>query len=214
MLKILIFLFFPLPVFSLLITEVQIAGDLSDNDYIKIYNSQNYSIDISDFKLRKRTSTGAESSIRVLPKQTILAPKEYFLWANSKNDFHLEIKANTQSTAYLSKNNSIALLDNKNNVLDSLSWGKVENPFEDNDNFEINPEKNQRIKRKKQGLEYQNTGNKNNDFYLFSEKEKQENFIAPKINKPEIKYNKAPFLSAFFLSLFSSLVILGLKKLT
>jgi len=213
--KILFLLSLPFPAFALLITEVQIHGDFANNDYIKIYNNQEKNIDVSGFKLRKRTATGSESSIRVFPQGSIIPSKEYFIWANSKDDFHLEIKANVWSTAYLSKNNSIALLDTDNNILDSLSWGQAENTFIKGDTFSENPEKNQSLKRKKINSEYENTNDVNSDFYLFPEIiEKEETIIPLDFEGFSPGYDRIPFINALFISSLSGLTILFLKKLT
>ncbi len=207
MIKCLIFLLIPFPILALIITEVQIHGDLADNDYIKIYNSQEIEIDASSFRLRKKTATGTESSIRVFPKETIIPANEYFLWANSKNNFHLDIKADVWSKAYLAKNNSIALLDNKNNILDSLSWGQIEAKFKEEDNSYPNPKPNQRLVRKKINSIYQN------NFYLTPEEIKKiENIPIIKTDSFDDKINYQIFIRAFLISFFSALIILFLKK--
>lgn len=211
MAKVLILILFPLPVLgSLIITEVQIEGDLADNDYIKIHNPLDYDLDASGYRLRKKTSTGSESSIRVFPKETIVPAKDYLLWANSKQDFHLKIGADLWSTAYLAKNNSIALFDPEKNLLDSLSWGQSEKGFFFKNNFEDNPQANQALKRKKENSEYQN------DFYLYPEIKEKESIVTETIEidafKPEIE--KKHFLRALLLSLASGFFVLGLKKIT
>ena len=156
-------LFFPFFSFSLIIVEVQIMGENSSDDYIKIYNSSEKDIDASDYKLRKRTETGKEYSIKVFPKEVIIPSKNYFIWANSKNNFHISLNSNIWSTATIAKNNSIALIGKDNEILDSLSWGKNKKPFNENI-FSENPEK--RLKRiKKDGI-YQNTKDNNKDFYI------------------------------------------------
>lgn len=198
--KLLILLFFPFPILALSIVEVQIHGNLADNNYIKIYNSQEYDVDVSNYNLRKKTSTGTESSIRVFPKEIIIPSKGYLLWANSKNDFHLELKADISSTAYLAKDNAIALLDNKGNILDSLSWGSPEKTFQKDDTFEKNPGPKEIIKKE------------NNDFYLFKKEIEVEKEKPKKIEKPEIKRNYFPLFQAFLISLFFGFLIFLLKK--
>ncbi len=197
---------------SLIITEVQIQGDFADHDYIKIYNEKDQEIDVSGFRLRKRTSTGTESSIRVLPQGTSILAKDYLVWANSKGDFHKDMKANVWSTAYLAKNNSIALFDTENSLLDSLSWGETENSFSLTDNFSQNPERNQALKRKRINEKYQKTNNANEDFFLDPEiiEIKKEKII---LTKPELENNNFPFWNAFFLSLGGGTCLLTLKKI-
>lgn len=163
------FLFFSLEQIlaqNLLIVEVQIEGKEPFNDFIKIYNPQNSNLDISKYKLRKKTSLGKESSIRVFPEGSKILAKNYFIWSNSRNNYHLEIKANVWSTATLSKDNSIALLSPENTIIDALSWGENQNPFVENLSFQKNPIANQRIRRKQFNEVYQDTNNNTTDFYL------------------------------------------------
>jgi len=152
---------------SSLIVEIQIAGEKADNDFIKIYNPGNNAIDISSYKLRKRTSTGSEASVRVFPSGSQIQAKGYFLWANSKEDFHLAIGADVWSAATLAKNNSIALFNTEGVILDSLTWGEGQNPFVKEAPFLENPGPNQRLKRKNINGDYQSTGNNSQDFYLY-----------------------------------------------
>jgi len=172
--KIIILSFFFLFIFfvqtikaQLLIVEIQIAGEKADNDFIKIYNSSDNFLDISGYKLRKRTVSGNESSIRVFPQGSLIKARDYFLWANAKKDFHLEIKSDVWSKVILAKNNSIALLNPENKIIDALAWGESKNPFLKGNPFPENPEINQKLKRKKiNQFYYQNTNNNANDFEL------------------------------------------------
>ncbi len=170
----------------LIITEIQIEGDSSSEDYIKIYNPTSNQVDISGFKLRKRSSTGKEYSIRVFPKESIITPFSYFTWANSKNDFASKIKADIKSSATISKNNSIALLDKEGNILDALCWGNPKNPFKETKCFPQNPGKNQQLKRKINNGEYQDNNNNENDFYLTLSKEEEEDENKETISKTNI----------------------------
>jgi hypothetical protein len=149
---------------SFLIVEVQIAGDDSDFDYIKIYNPFNEEKDVSGFKLRKRTSTGTESSIRVLPTGTKIKAKDFIIWANKK--YSVQIGATLESTSTLSKNNSIAFFNKEEVLIDALAWGESTNPFAESQSFSKNPDKNQQLARKQTAGVYVDTNNNQNDFYL------------------------------------------------
>ncbi|MCD6483061.1 MAG: lamin tail domain-containing protein, partial [Candidatus Aenigmarchaeota archaeon] len=83
----------------LVISEVQIAGEKASYDFVEIYNPTNISLDISGYKLRKRTSTGSEFSIRVFPSGSIIKSNGYFLWANSKGGYAESVGADVSSTA-------------------------------------------------------------------------------------------------------------------
>jgi len=151
---------------NFLIVEVQIAGEKDNNDFIKIYNPSNEDLNIAGYKLRKRSSTGSKSSIRVFPQDSKIPAKGYFLWANSKDNFHLTVSADVCSTATLAKNNSIALLNPAGIIIDALAWGESQNPFVEEVPFPENPGHNQKLERKKIAGVYQDTNNNANDFYL------------------------------------------------
>jgi len=173
-----IFVFFILFLFSplnfafgeeinhLIITEVQITGESAYNDFIEIYNPTDSEIDISGYKLKKRNSKGNESSIRVFPEGSKIGPKSYFLWANSKEGYADSIKADLQSTATLAKDNSIALFDPEDTIIDALAWGDSQNPFVEGSPFPQNPGKNQSLERKCLEGTYQDKNNNANDFKI------------------------------------------------
>jgi competence ComEA-like helix-hairpin-helix protein len=183
---------------EIVIVEIGIYGDKADNDFIKIYNQSNEPIDISGYKIRKKTSTGKESSIIKIPKGKIIKPKSYFVWANSKDNFHLTINADVWTSATLAKNNSIAILSTTNEIIDSVGWGEGQNQFYESIPFPDNPSKNQIIKRKiKDGL-YQDTNNNKEDFYLDppitnTSKEKTQNSLKEVMDKKTIDTEKTNF---------------------
>lgn len=186
------FLFLPLFVAKgtsdhLLIIEVQIQGEEVNDDYIKIYNPSSEDLDISGYKLRKRTSTGRESSLRVFPKGSIISGKGYFFWAHK--NFAPKINAQVKSSATLAKNNSIALLDKNGKIIDALAWGQSQNPFVEGKAFPENPSKNQKLIRKKENGLYLDTNNNADDFYLSSltEKETFQAEIETKEREDEVK---------------------------
>lgn len=229
------FIFFPFPgiraeVNRLLIVEVQITGDISSNDFIKIYNPAGQDINVSGYKLRKRVSTGSESSLRVFPKESLIKANGYFIWANSKENFYLTLGANVWSTDTLTKNNSIALFNQEGVIIDALAWGKSQNPFLKGSPFPENPESNQKLKRKQTGGIYQDTNNNAQDFYLnppslATNKEIKPEKTPEEKPKPELaalaeqipnkdSSNIFVLLIAVPLAVFSGIIILILKTTT
>ena len=67
---------------SLVINEIQIDsidGDGGSNDdFIELYNPATSSINLSGFQLKKRSSTGSESSVRLFPTGSIISAQNYF----------------------------------------------------------------------------------------------------------------------------------------
>ena len=203
--KKLVLILFLIPLFSsatenLIITEVQIKGN---DSYVKIYNPNNYDLDISGFKLRKKSSTGKEYSLRVFPKESFIEAKNYFVWANSRGDYCSQ--ADTCSTGSLAKNNSVALFSFSNSLIDALAWGQGENPFVLGNSFPFNY---QNLERKKDE-EYQNTKDNSQDFLL------EESFSLNSFQEEKflIESNSTfPFSQGFSFSLFLAGISLFLKK--
>lgn len=151
---------------ELIIVEVQIEGEKANEDFIKIFNFGKEELDISGYKLKKRVSTGKEYSIKVFPAGSKIPAQDYFLWANSQENFHLTTNSNVWSAATLAKNNSIALFNREEKILDALAWGNPANPFCEGEVFPNNPDKHQILKRKASVLGFQDTNNNKEDFYL------------------------------------------------
>lgn len=132
-----IFLFFPIALLGFFIigfsgayadkigiriNEVQVTGGTgkTNNDFIELYNSSLKEVILDGWKLRKKTSSGAESSIRVFPAGSTVGPGEYFLWANTSDGFNSEINANVSSSSTVSEGNIIYLMDAEEKLIDSI----------------------------------------------------------------------------------------------
>ncbi len=208
------FLILPLNAFSsLLIVEVQIEKERADDCYIKIYNSSDSDLNISGYNLRKKTSTGTDSSVRLFPKDSVIKANDYFVWASSRNkDFPEKVKANVMSSQYLSYNNSIALFDDEKNIIDALSWGDGENPYVLGNSVK-NPEKGQVIQRKKENNNYVNSRDNSSDFHYYPP------ITSPFLVKDFIKEEEKeetkrvnPIIISLIISLISGFIIIYLKK--
>ncbi len=134
------------------IQEVQIAGEVSDDEFIELYNPTASPIDISGWQLRRKTESGSVSSIKVFGKDTLIQPHSYYLWANSKGVFAAMADTSTSSSA-LANNNSIALYNKSGSdaiLIDSLTWGKGAF-FRETDSSQITPLKNESLSRETSG---------------------------------------------------------------
>jgi len=207
----LVCLFLPITVNGIIITEVQVSGDSASNCYIKIFNPTDQDILLDGYKIRKKSATGKDYSIRAIPKGTLIKSQEYILWANSKDDFSEKIKADIYSTATISKNNSIAIISPTGDIVDALSWGSGEDQYVLGDSFASNPDKNQTIKRYYIDEAYQNTKNNSKDFYLYPEAEKEIKINTSTINNIADP-PKSPTETKITISLLSAFLILILKK--
>lgn len=134
-----------------IIFKIQTTGGSgkTENDFVSILNPTSSTIDISGWKLRKRTQSGSESSVKVINASTAIEPGQEFIWANSKDGFSESINANTSSTQTIADNTSVALFDVEGNLIDAVAWGINHlDPFIESEAFPKNPEVNQVLKRK------------------------------------------------------------------
>ncbi len=104
------------------INEVQITGGTgrTNNDFVELYNFGSEPLSISGWKLRKQTSTGTESSIRVLPAGSTIDPNGYYVWATTSGGFESEISANVSSSSTISEGNTIILKDENDAIIDAI----------------------------------------------------------------------------------------------
>ena len=105
------------------IATVQIAGTAASNDFVQLYNPTASAIDISGWKLRKKSSTGTDYSLKVFGSGASIAAGGYFTWANSTGGFSDSIDADVASTQTLAAGNSVGLLDATGAEVDAVAWG-------------------------------------------------------------------------------------------
>ncbi len=150
----------------LVIAAVQIAGASSNNDVVKIYNPTAATVDISGWKLRKKSSTGTDSSLREFPEGSTIASGSYFVWANSAGDFAQSIGADISSTATLAANNSVALFDGNGARTDAVAWGTGTDQYVETSPYPQSPPAGQFLGRKFVDGVIVDTDNNNDDFAL------------------------------------------------
>lgn len=119
------------------ISEVQIAGNSADDEFVELYNQGGMAASLGGLKLCRKTSTGSLSQIKSFSASDTILSKGYFLFANSNSVFvktYALADASTSSSA-LASNNSIALVDSCTTsapptiILDSVAWG-LGKPFD------------------------------------------------------------------------------------
>jgi hypothetical protein len=131
----------------LVIAQVQIEGASSTNDFVKIYNPTSAAIDASGWKLHKKSDTGTDYSLRDLPDGSVIAPGEYFMWANSEGGFSEAIGANVSSTETLSADNSVAIIDATGTIVDAVAWGTGSDQYIEGSAYPTDPTANQILER-------------------------------------------------------------------
>jgi hypothetical protein len=146
---------------NILIAKVQITGSVTDDDRITLYNPTPDSVDITGWKMRKRTKSGSESSLKVLAGE--IPGLGFYVWANSK---HPE-GADATSTQTLSNDNSLGLLDPDDASVDAVAWGSGHtNPYVEGTAYPANPVAGQVLSRKFLGDAIVDSGNNAEDWEI------------------------------------------------
>lgn len=150
----------------ILIAAVQIAGPSSDNDLVTLYNPTGVAVDMSGWKLHKRSQTGTDYSLKVFPAGSVIAAAGSFTWANSEDGFSETAGANVSSTETLSADNSVALLDAPGNVIDAVAWGIGSSQYGEGPPYPTSPGANQLLSRRSSGGVMEDTENNAEDFTI------------------------------------------------
>jgi hypothetical protein len=149
-----------------LIAAVQIAGAASSNDLVKLYNPTAAPIDMSGWKLHKKSSTGTDYSLKVFPAGSVIGAAQLFVWANSDNGFSDTVDANTSSTETLAADNSVALMDAAGNIVDAVAWGTGTSQYGEGPPYPTSPGANQLLSRRSPDGVMADTDNNSNDFTI------------------------------------------------
>lgn len=150
-----------------LIYEIRITGGTgkSAEDYIKIFNPNPKTIDLSGWRLKKGSKTGSESSIRVFPDGAIVGAGKVITWAN--NDYASTVGAELFSSQTIAANNSVGLFNKDGVLVDAVGWGEVAGGFVEGLAYPTSPEAGQVLLRKQAGGVLLDTQNNAQDFEIY-----------------------------------------------
>ncbi|MBI4130455.1 hypothetical protein HY468_04015, partial [Candidatus Roizmanbacteria bacterium] len=147
---------------------------------IELYNPTASPIDLSTYRLVKRTSSGtSDVGIAAFQSGDIISAHGFFLWCNNNIDATLNCERNTSET--IANNNSIGLRDgalDSGTLIDAVTLGTVANPLGEGTPIASPPDANQSIERKPgesdpTGGNGEDTDNNSADFALRTTAEPQ-----------------------------------------
>ena len=171
------------PCAEILITEVQIRSTLAVNDdFIELFNPNEKECSLEGFKLKKKSSSGAEYSVKVLSNATIES-KGYFLWANSSWQDPFGILPDTTSSQTLAIKNTVLILTDQDQLLNQVSWEEIELGTTFSRKYNI------------ESQSYHNTNAPENDFELGNPTPKAQNQPFTGAISGENSANRASFLA-------------------
>lgn len=132
---------------KLLISEVQISGETSKDEFIELYNPNNESVDLTDWVIKRKSSSGIEYSLvsaSRLEGKTIPA-QGYFLLAHEDYTGTVTSDVVWAKSNSVASNNSVLLYAFDGSVIDKVGIG-VASDFETSP-YPNNPDNNQSISR-------------------------------------------------------------------
>lgn len=123
---------------NILISEIQIEGETTKDDWIELYNPNDFDVYLGDYngnyvKLWKLNSKGNYDSIKSWggDKVAKISANGFYLWASSSNEgFPLSVGADCFTKQNISSNNGLVLKLGANDVaeeLDAVEWEDIEN---------------------------------------------------------------------------------------
>lgn len=181
---------------KILITELKVSGLFSDgkvnayDEFIEIYNPNNFEVCLDNWYLQKKTATGDDYSS--------LVPSDFFAGASIKaNDYFLIIHSSSTdnkladiliSNYSMADNNTIVFKNPNREIVDKVGFGDA------NDcefSCAINPNPGQSIQRKYLDGIFVDSGNNQNDFEI-QNCPSPGSFFADNCLSPEIIDNPSP----------------------
>ncbi len=111
---------------SLILSEVATRGDTVTDEFIEIRNLSDAPIDLSGMQLRRRTSSGNETSIKIFGSGATVPAEGHWLFAHSAGRYALPFADAEGSSSALADNNSIGLYSESGAggaLIDSVAWG-------------------------------------------------------------------------------------------
>jgi hypothetical protein len=129
----------------LVISEIQVGGATTNDEFIELYNPTNSDVDITGWKLRKKTSTGTESALVASISGTIKS-HGYFLIVNPEVSANYQYDNLYSSASYaIANNNTVILEDTANTEIDKVGFGT---PADYETQAALSPSSGESIERK------------------------------------------------------------------
>lgn len=136
----------------LVISEVQIAGASSTNDFIEIYNPTSLSVSLDGYRLGKRTSGTTSASLVAFSASASVPAHGYFLWCNSSLSGSINCDASNSGT--VANDNSIALINGDlatGTIVDAVTFGTPGSTFGEGTSL-VAPSASSSVERKANSL--------------------------------------------------------------
>lgn len=174
---------------KVLINEIKVSGETANDEFIELYNPNNFDIDLADYSLKKKISNGTESLLVSADKFSgtipgfgyfLITPQTGYTGTATPDLYYSGVSYS------LTDNNTVILYNKEGEVLSKVGYGQA---IDYETLPAVAPLSKQSIQRKWDTIndKAQDTGNNSADFYIFSS-------TTPKAQSPKyILYNGYTF---------------------
>jgi len=129
---------------NIVIHEIQISGETTKDEYIKLFNPTNKSINLENWRLSKKTKSNNQYNILTAFPKIIIPPNGYLTIAHNNYTDKTDLYYSTSQS--LANNNTLLLYNNSSStIVDLVGWGEA--TTYEGLGATINPEKNEIIIR-------------------------------------------------------------------
>lgn len=171
----------------LVISEIQVAGTVANDEFVELYNPKSEAVDITGWKLRKVNSGGTESPL-VAGLSGIIKSHGFFLIVHPDVSAIYQYDNLYSSASYaISINNAVILEDPSSLEIDKVGFGTVPTPAYETQS-KLNPGAGESIERKAfetSSLESMTTGDDADKGNSFDSDNNSDDFILRSIPDPQ-----------------------------
>ncbi len=141
----------------IVISEVQTAGGVANDEFIELYNPTSSSVDLTGWKLRKNVS-GSDSPL-VASFLSVTIPAHGYILITHQTEYDGSIGADLTYSGgyYISNDNAVLLYDDSNNLIDKVGYGSSSDY--EGAVFSTNPTAGQSIERNSGFVNNETEGN-------------------------------------------------------
>ncbi len=149
---------------KILISEIQIAGESSGDEFIEFYNPNDFAVSLDGWSVKKKSSGGKEYVLisQAVFKDKSIAPKSYLLAARNEAKINALADIFWPESNTIAEDNTIILYGKLNNelvIVDAVGFGDA---YEFEGSPAANPAKGQTLSRKN----IDDTDNNREDFII------------------------------------------------
>ena len=112
---------------KILFSEIYIKEGTSTDEFIELYNPNEFAIDLTGWEIRRINKNGNTDEIKdVIGLKGIIHSFSYFLLINSNTSSEIIINPDLlyKKSFNLAKDNALILIDKEGNVVDQICWGE------------------------------------------------------------------------------------------